>query len=87
MAGTRDRQSHLTARAVSNAIVHADGDRLACRGRVTKNCSTLDCKVEDTAAEVTQRTLIVREGAEGRLVRPKRRHIATQPIHRPALPA
>jgi hypothetical protein len=87
MAGTRDRQSYLTARAVSNAIVHADGDRLVFRGRATKDSTTLDCKVEDAAAEVAQRALIEREGAEGRLVRPKRRHIATQPIHRPALPA
>ena len=87
MAGTRTRQSRLTAQAVSNAIVPADGDRLACRGRVTEDSSTLDYEVEDAATEVTQRVSIVREGAEGRLVRPKRRHIATQLIHRPALPA
>jgi hypothetical protein len=29
------RQSHLTARPVSNAVVHADDDRLARRGRMT----------------------------------------------------
>ena len=68
MAGKRDRQSHLTERAVSNAIVHADGDRLVFRGRVTKDGITLDCKVEDAAPEVAQRALIVRDGAEGRLV-------------------
>ncbi len=50
-----DRQAHFTARAVSNAIVHAEEGRLACRGRVTRNASDLDCKVKDTATEVTQR--------------------------------
>ncbi len=45
----KGQASRLTARAVSNAIVQV------CRGRVTKGSSILDCKVEDAAAEVTQR--------------------------------
>ena len=56
LAGTTETQSHLTARAVSNATVQADHDRLALRGSVTMNHATLTAKVKGTAKEVTQRS-------------------------------